>query len=135
MKLIIKMDIFVLVYLILLLVLMLILSAGSIASAALFSYASIRQLLATTSAELALRFSMGARLIQLIKSPFLLIVVIKAILLSCLHLMITPKLALGTEPVWHLLLIVSMISILLISLLLLQMFRQTVQKSWQYLAK
>ena len=118
-----------------LLVLMLILSAGSIASAALFSYASIRQLLATTSTELALRFSMGARLIQLIKSPFLLIVVIKAILLSCLHLMITPKLALGTEPAWHLLLIVSMISILLISLLLLQMFRQTVQKSWQYLAK
>ena len=118
-----------------LLVLMFVLSIGGIVAAVLFTYTSIRQMLAASSTELALRFSMGARLIQLIKHPLLVLVALQLTLVVSLHLIVTPRLNLGAESSWQLLVLVIVISILFISALLLLMYRHTIQNSWQYLTK
>jgi hypothetical protein len=119
-----------------LLVLMLILSVVSVIAAALFAYASIRQLLAAASTELALRFSMGARLTQLLAKPLLALFILQAIQLIIIHQLLAPHLKLTTNLMaFSLLAIVFIISVLLVALLMLQQFNFILRNSWQYLTK
>lgn len=114
--------------------LMLLLSAGGVTAAGLFTYANIRQLLVSNSTDLALRFSFGARLHQLVQQPLAILLGLLLAQLLLLHIFISPKLNIGSDDTTTLLLVV-VTTMAIISGLMLWMYRQVTLDSWKYLTR